>query len=194
MKMIRETRKEYCENKMEEELDSVDSFEKSSKRKKRKLQDITDAPDPRKTRMTIEFNDRESASIKSSAVKKRNEVKVTTCFMSGKLLMFAKLSLKSFICDRVETLCFPKENIKAVYNKYKIEKFEIFHLLADTDSTSLMFIFMSNQNSDIQEDKFRDIIFEVIIASEIYKRFDLSHEFWSIFDARKEQKRKKLGY
>lgn len=179
---------------MEEELDSVDSFEKSSKRKKRKLQDITDARDPRKTRMAIEFNDRESASIKSSAVKKRNEVKVNTRFMSGKLLMFAKLSLKSFICDRVETLCFPKENIKAVYNKYKIEKFEIFHLLGDTDSTSLMFIFMSNQNSDIQEDKFRDIIFEVIIASEIYKRFDLSHEFWSIFDARKEQKRKKLGY
>lgn len=70
--MIRETRKEYCENKMEEELDSVDSFEKSSKRKKRKLQDITDARDPRKARMTIEFNDRESASIKSSAVKKRN--------------------------------------------------------------------------------------------------------------------------
>ena len=38
--------------------------------------------------MVIEFNDKESASIKSFAVKKRSQVKITTCFMSGKLLMF----------------------------------------------------------------------------------------------------------
>ena len=150
-----ERRKEYCENKMEEELDAVDSFEESSMRKKRKLQDIdekiTDARDPRKARMTIEFNDLESASIKSFAVEKRNEVKVTTLFTSGKLLMFVKFSLKSFICDIVETFCFPKENIKAVYNKYKIEKFETFHVLADTDSTSLMLIFCLTKSATFKK-------------------------------------------
>ena len=35
-----EARKEYFENKMDEELDAVDSFEKSKKRRKRKFQDL----------------------------------------------------------------------------------------------------------------------------------------------------------
>lgn len=88
---------------------------------------------PRKTRMIIEFTNCESASIKTFAVKKRNEVKVTSQFMSGKLLMFAKLPLKSFIYNLVERFCFLKENIKEIY-KYKMEEFEIFHVLTDTDS------------------------------------------------------------
>ena len=50
-----------------------------------------DCFDLRKTKMIVEFNDRESASIKYFALKKRSSIKVTTCFMSGKLLMFAKL-------------------------------------------------------------------------------------------------------
>ena len=75
-----------------------------------------------------------------------------------------------------------------------IEKVEIFYILPDTDSTALKFIFISDPNSDLPEHKFRDIIFEVIITSKIYKRFDTSHKFWDIFGARKESRRKKLGY
>ena len=56
--------------------------------------------------MIVEFNDHESASIKSFAVKRRNLIKVTSRFMSGKLLMFAKLSLKSFIYELSKTMCF----------------------------------------------------------------------------------------
>ena len=59
--------------------------------------------------MVVQFNDHESASVKSFAVKNRSNVKVKTRFMSGKLLMFAKLSLKSFIYDLVETSWFPDE-------------------------------------------------------------------------------------
>ena len=114
--------------------------------------------------------------------------------MSGKLLMFAKLSLKNFIYEITETFCFPKENVKKIYDKYKIEKVEIFHILTDTDSTALKFMFISDPNSEIPEDKFSDIIFEVIVESEIYKRFDSSHEFWDVFNARKKNKRKKLGH
>ena len=44
------------------------------------------------------------------------------------------------------------------------------------------------------EEKFRDIIFEVVLKSKICKRFDTSYEFWDIFRARKESRRKKLGY
>ena len=65
----------YYERKMAEELDGVDTYEKNKKVKKRKFKNvdekITDCLDPRKTRMIIDFNDHESASIKSFAVKKQ---------------------------------------------------------------------------------------------------------------------------
>ena len=193
-----EARKKYYERQMEEKLDAVDSYGKKQKLKKREFKNvdekILDCLDPRITKMVVEFNDRESARIKFFAIKKRNEIRVTSRFMSGKLLMFAKLSLKSFIYDLSEIFCFPIKEINDIYKKYLIEKVEIFHILTDTDSTALKFIFVSDPNSNVPEEKFRDIIFEVIIASKLYKRFDTSHEFWDILGSRKENRRKKLGY
>ena len=55
-------------------------------------------------------------------------------------------------------------------------------------------MFISDPNSEVPESKFRDIIFEVKTSAEIYKRFDSSHDFWHIFWAKKEQKRKQLRY
>ena len=91
--------------------------------------------------------------------------------------MFAKLSLKSFIYDIIETFCFPDENVRGIFKKYGIEWVEIFHMLTDTNSTSLKFMFISDPNSEIPESKYRDIIFEIITSSQIHKRFDSSHEF-----------------
>ena len=106
-----EARKKYYERQMEEELDILDSYKKKIKIKKGRFKDadekIIDCLDPRKTKVVVEFNDRESASIKSFAVKKLNKIKMTTRFMSGKLLMFAKCSLKSFIDDLSEIFWFP---------------------------------------------------------------------------------------
>ena len=85
-----------CSIKTNEELDPVDSYEKSKKvkKKKRKFKNIDEkiaaSHDLRKIKMTVELNDRESASIKSFAVEKRKEIKVTMQFKSGKLLMFPK--------------------------------------------------------------------------------------------------------
>ena len=78
------------------------------------------------------------------------------------------------------------------YLKYQIEKVEIYHILTNTDSTSLKFIFVSGPESNIPESKYRKIIFEVVTLSDIYKRFDSSHPFWEFFGARKENKRKKI--
>ena len=80
--------------------------------------------------------------------------------------------------------------VSEIYKKYLIEKVEILHFLADTDSTALKFIFISDANSGMPEDKVRDIIFEVIIETKIYKRFDMSHEFWDIFGSRKGSRKK----
>ena len=118
---------------------------------------------------------------------------------------------KSFIYEITETFCFPKENIKEIFKKYGIERVGILHLLTDTDSKSLKFMFVSDPKSKTPDDKFRDIIklaasllyyglirallslvFEVIMASEICKRFDSSHSFWDILGARKENKKRSL--
>ena len=141
--------------------------------------------------MITDFNDRESTSIKSFAVRKKNEIKVTSRLKSGKLLMFAKLSLKSFIYPLAETFCFPSQFVLEIYNKYKIEKIEMYHVLTDTDSTAVQFIVISNPNSDVPEPKFRDIIFEIIVATKICKQFHSSHEFWGTFNARKLSRKKK---
>ena len=87
-------------------------------RRKRKFKDIDEkleCQDPRKTKMVVEFDDREFASIKSFAVKNLSSIKVTSHFISGKLLMYAKLSLKSFIYDLIETFCFPGEKVKEIF-------------------------------------------------------------------------------
>ena len=59
-------------------------------------------------------------------------------------------------------------------------------MLSDTDSIWLKFLYFSDLNSEIIENKYRDIILEVIIASEICNRFDSSHEYWENINARKE--------
>ena len=119
-----EERKKYYERQRTEELGAFNSYVKSKKaKKKRKFEDIIDNKicdylDVRKTKMIVDLNDRESASIKSFTVKKKNEIKVTSRFMSGKLLVFAKLSLKSFIYSLCESLHFPGPKVKEIFEKY----------------------------------------------------------------------------
>ena len=185
----------YLERKKEEELDVVNSFEKNKKVKKRNFQPIDEkistCTDPRKTKIIIGFNEAESASIKSFAVKKKGVIKATTRFMSGRLLMFAKLSLKDFIYSLTEILSFPDSIVKKIYEKYQIDRIICYHILTDTDSTFLLFVILSDPASSFPECDIRDIIFEVIVKTEIFKRFDTSHPFWKKFDAFKPKRQKK---
>ena len=93
--------------------------------------------------------------------------------------MFPKRYVKSFIYDLLETFCFPQKKIVDLNKKYLIEKVQFFHILTDTDSTASKFIFISDPNSDLPEDKFRDVTFEFIVTSKIYKRFDTSHDSYT---------------
>ena len=139
--IIYEARKKYYERKTAEELDAIDTCKNNKKVKKRKFENvedkITECLDLRKTKIIIDLNNCKSASIKSFGVKKKNEIKVTSRFMSGKLLMFAELSLKSFIYALVQTFYFPSQVVLDIYKKYKIEKIEINHVLTHTDSCAL---------------------------------------------------------
>ena len=113
------------------------------KKKKRKFfdidQKIKNSIKSKTTKILIDFNCLDSASIQSFAVKKNNNVKLTTRFLSGKMLMFVKLSLMSFIYELVETFYFPDETVKKIYEKYLIEKVYIYHVLADTDMFKIYF-------------------------------------------------------
>ena len=89
--------------KLEEDLEAIELFSKKSKKRKFQQKSPIDTienktkncADIRKNKIIIEFNKHKSSSVKSIAVRSET-VKCTTRFMSGKLLMFAKLSLKSF--------------------------------------------------------------------------------------------------
>ena len=80
-------------------------------------------------------------SIKSLAVKKQTEIKVTMRFANGKMLMFSKISLKSFVYDMVDVSCFPDDYVKKIYKENNILKCFLYQDLIETDSCSFFFIF-----------------------------------------------------
>ena len=130
--------------------------------------------------MAIEFNDRQSSSVKSIAAKSKTSVQCTTRFMSRKLLMFAKLSLKSFVYSLIELLAFPDENpiVAEIYQKCDIDRILCYQVPIDTDSTSLQFIIISGLTSTYPECDARNILFEIFSKTEIRNRFNKSDKFW----------------
>lgn len=171
-------------NRKKEDLEAIDCFARKKKRKQPVLDtignEINYCADIRKNKMVIEFNNYKSSSIKSITVKANTNIKCTTRFMSGKLLMFAKLLLKSFIYSLVELLTFPEENpiVSKIYDKYNIERILCYHVLTDTDSTYIQFIIVSDPSSTYPECDVRDILFEIFSSTEIRDWFDKSNEFW----------------
>ena len=79
--------------------------------KKRKLtkdfeMQVSDMIKNKKIKTMIDFNKRESNSIKSIVVNNSTTVDVSTRFCKGKMLMFAKMSLKSFVYDIIDVFLF----------------------------------------------------------------------------------------
>ena len=141
----------------------------------------------------IEFDQQNSNSIKAVMVKKNQNIKPTTRFLSGKMLMFAKVSIKSFVCDIIDVFMFPNETTKSIYKKYNVEKCYVFQCLTDTDSSSINFIFVCDKNSIVDEKNARNIIFEVFISSKILSRLDLADDFWEQFGVQNKELKKKVG-
>ena len=141
----------------------------------------------------IDFDEEYSCSIKSIAIEKSSKIKLTRQFLNGKMLMFSKVSIKSFVYDLIDIFMFPNSEIQKIYTKYKINRCYLDQHLTDTDSTSMFFVFICDLDSNVREDKARNIIFEVMIASRIFDRLDLSAEFYEQFNCRNTKLQKRVG-
>ena len=180
-------------------LESAEKFEQKKKQNKKGL-NLIDFQDRKNQALTnqkvkslIDFDEEYSSGIRSGAIEKNSKVNLTMRFLNGKILMFSKLSIKSFVYDLIDVLMFPNQEIKKIYEKYKISKCYIFQNVTDTDSSSVFFVFICDLNRCISEDKRRDIIFEVMIKSKIFDRLDLSAELWDEFNCQNKNLKKQVG-
>ena len=93
-----------------------------------------------KVQSLIDFDDQYSASIKSIAIQKESKIHLTTRFLDGKMLMFSKVSIKSSVYDLIDIFMFPTDEIKKIYQKYKVNQCYLDQNLTDTDSDSIFFV------------------------------------------------------
>ena len=174
---------------------STVSKKNKKNKKKREIKDlqIDDILKNNKNKTMIDFDKNECNCIKSIIVKGDTNIDVSSRFIKGKMLMFAKLSLKAFVYDMIDVFCFPNEEIQQIYDYYQIEKCFLYQNLTDTDSTSLYFNFICSFNCSVPESEARKIIFECLKKSKILNRLDLSEEFWKQFEIYNANTKKVMG-
>ena len=106
-----------------ERLSSIEAAEKvdHNKRKTKRKISLIDYSERKKEALTnqkvkslIDFDDQYSASIKSIAIQNESKIHLTTRFFNGKMLMFSKVSIKSFVYDLIDVLMKLKKIIKNI--------------------------------------------------------------------------------
>ena len=131
-----------------------------------------------KVKSIIDFESQNSSSIKSMAIKENTTIKITTRFTKEKMLMFSKVSLKSYVYDIIDVFCFLNEEVREIYAQNYIIKCFIYLILTDTDSCSIKFLFVSDIKSNITESDTRRLIFKIITEPKIGPRLDSSDAFF----------------
>ena len=89
---------------------------KKNKNKKRTLYDFEERHEEayrNKMKSLIDFDEQHSSSIKSLAVKKDTKVNITR-ILNGKMLMFSKTSIQSFVYDLIDIFMFPTDDVKEI--------------------------------------------------------------------------------
>ena len=79
------------------------------------------------------------------------------------MLMFSKVSIKSFVYDLIDVFMFPTEETKKPYNEYKMQKGFAYQNLTDADSTAIFFVFICNLLCSVTEKNSRKIFPKVLI-------------------------------
>ena len=147
-----EIKLQTIKNERFQQIESAERFEQHQKKnnKRTKLTDFVDRKDEaltnQKVKSLIDFDEEYSASIRSVPIEKNKKVSLTTRFSSGKMLMFSKVSIKSFVYDLIDIFMFLNKEIREIYQKYQVEKAYLYQNLTDTDSTSVFFVFICDLN------------------------------------------------
>ena len=141
----------------------------------------------------IDFEDEYFSSIRSVAIQKSTKINLTTRFLNGKMLMFSKVSVKSFVYDLIDAFMFPNCQIQKIYDKHKINQCYLDQNLTDTDSTSMFFVFICDLQCNLREDKARVVVFEVMLKSKIFDRVDLSADYFEQFKCQNPDLKKQVG-
>ena len=68
-----------------------------------------------KVKSLIDFDEEYTCSIKSVAIEKSSKINLTTRFLNGKMLMFSKVSVKSFVYDLIDVFMFANQEIQEMY-------------------------------------------------------------------------------
>ena len=153
---------------------------------------LDEANNNQKIKSIIDFDETACNSIKYLAVKKDTTIKVTASNTSGKMLMFAKVSLQGFAYNIIDAFCCLSEEIKDIYKQNQIIKCFIYFILTDTGSCSISFTIVCKINSTITESNARKLSFQIMLISKLRNRLDPSDEYYILFDARNESPKNKL--
>ena len=106
-----------------------------------------------KVKRLIDFDNQHSASIKSIAIEKTAKINLTIRFLNGKMLMFSKVSVKSFVYDMIDVFMFPNAKIQNIYDRYNINRCYLNQNLTDTASTSLFLCLFAIYNAMLKKMK-----------------------------------------
>ena len=68
----------------------------------------------------IGFDEEYSHSIRLVAIEKSSKVNLTTRFLNGKMLMFSKFSVKSFVYDLIDVFMFKIKKLKRFIRNIKL--------------------------------------------------------------------------
>ena len=192
-------KKASIEENWKTELEALESYKKKKRtsKKRKSLVEYNDYKDAisqnPNIKSIINFDIDQANSIKSLAVQTKSTVDITTRFIKGKMLMFAKSSIQSFNYDMIDVFMFPNNEIQKTYNQYGILRCLLYQNLTDMGSTSLLFLLICNLGCQIKENEARHINFEVMINSKIKDRLHLSNDFWSQFDVQNKFLKKQVG-
>ena len=122
-------------------------WQKKNKRNKKKrtlyhyLERQEEAYRNNKIKSLIDFDEEYVSSMKSLAIKKETKVNLTTRFLNGKMLMFSKTSIQSFVYDLINVFMFPDDVVREIYKNNEIQKCFLFQNLTGADSV-LCFLFL----------------------------------------------------
>ena len=154
---------------------------------------VSDMLKNKKIKTMIDFDKRESNSIKSIVVSSSTTVDVSFRFCKGKMLILTKMSLKSFVYDITDVFCSPDNKVKGIFDKNNIQKCFLYLNLTDIDSCSMFFISICKLECCIPESDFRNVLFEIFKHSKIVPRLDVSDNFWQQFNMQNKGTRKVMG-